>query len=168
MAAPVADGASVSSVPDASLDAVDRRILNMIQSGFPLESRPYAVIGLAVGIGEEEALDRVRSLRQRGLIRRIGANFQSGEIGFHSTLCAAKVPPESLETFIAAVNAEPGVTHNYLRDHIYNVWFTCIVSSIGRIESILERIHAVTGIHAINLPAEKFYKIKVDFRMGED
>ena len=168
MDAPVADGARVSPVPDASLDAVDRKILDMIQSGFPLEFRPYAVIGAAVGLGEEDALERVRSLRQRGIVRRIGANFQSGKIGFHSTLCAAKVPPETLDAFVAAVNAEPGVTHNYLRAHAYNVWFTCIGPSQASIESVLARIHAATGIRAINLPAEKLYKIKVDFRMNAD
>ena len=168
MTGSVADGAFVSSVPDISLDALDRRILDMIQSGFPLEPRPYAVIGAAVGIGEEEALDRVRLLRHRGLIRRIGANFQSGKIGFHSTLCAAKVPPESLDAFIAAVNAEPGVTHNYLRDHTYNIWFTCIGPSKEGIDDVLERIYATTGIRAVNLPAEKLYKIKVDFKMGAD
>jgi DNA-binding Lrp family transcriptional regulator len=162
---PVADGARVPSTPDASLDAVERKILDLIQSGFPLESRPYAVIGGHAGIGEEEALERVRSLRRRGVVRRIGANFQSGKIGFKSTLCAAKVPSERLEAFIAAVNAEEGVTHNYLRDHAYNVWFTYIGPSMEQIEAALERIRAATGIRIVNLPAERLYKIKVDFRM---
>ena len=168
MDTPVLDGASVSSRPDADLDAVDRKILDMIQSGFPLEPRPYAVIGVHAGVTEEEALERVRSLKKRGVIRRIGANFQSGKIGFHSTLCAAKVPEEKLEAFIAAVNAESGVTHNYLRDHIYNVWFTYIGPSQEAIEEALERICAATGIAVLNLPAERLYKIKVDFRMDAD
>ncbi|MCD8244908.1 MAG: hypothetical protein LUD38_14175 [Parabacteroides sp.] len=165
---PMADGAAVSDTPDASLDAVDRKILDLIQSGFPLESRPYAVIGEHAGIGEEEALGRVRSLRERGVVRRIGANFQSGKIGFRSTLCAAKVPEEALESFIAAVNAEPGVTHNYLRNHAYNIWFTCIARSMEEVEASLDRIAAQTGIRAVNLPAERLYKIKVDFKMETD
>ncbi len=140
----------------------------MIQSGFPLEERPYAVIGARAGVGEEEALERVRRLRRRGIVRRIGANFQSGKIGFRSTLCAAKVPPEKLEAFIAAVNAEKGVTHNYLRGHAYNIWFTYIAPSMDQIEAALDRIYAATGVRAVNLPAERLYKIKVDFRMDTE
>ena len=166
--APVVDGATVSASPDANLDAVDRTILDLIQSGFPLESRPYAAIGAHAGIGEQEALDRVRSLRRRGVVRRIGANFQSGKIGFTSTLCAARVPHDTLEAFIEAVNAEPGVTHNYLRDHEYNIWFTYIGPSPDHIRAALDRIAETTGIRAINLPAERLYKIKVDFRMDAE
>ena len=165
---PVLDGALMSSSPDADLDAVDRKILDLIQSGFPLEPRPYAAIGSHVGVGEEEAFERVRSLRKRGIVRRIGANFQSGKIGFCSTLCAAKVPEEQLEDFIAAVNAEPGVTHNYLRAHAYNVWFTYIGRSMEAVERGLERISAATGVPVLNLPAERLYKIKVDFRMDAE
>ena len=161
----LADGAAVDAVPDGALDAVDRRILGLIQSGFPLEARPYALIGESAGIAEEEAFARIRQLRQRGLIRRIGANFQSAKLGFRSTLCAAKVPQDKLEQFIAAVNAEPGVTHNYLRDHAYNVWFTMIAPSWDAVEEALRRISAVGGAPVLNLPARAVYKIKVDFSM---
>lgn len=71
-------------------------------------------------------------MRESGLIRRLGANFQSAKLGFRSTLCAAKVPEEQLEQFIAEVNAIPGVTHNYLRNHSYNIWFTLIGPFVGR------------------------------------
>ena len=163
----VADGAAVPPVPDERMDAVDRKILGLIQSDFPLESRPYARIGEQAGIGEEEALERVRAMRQRGVIRRIGANFQSGKLGWHSTLCAAKVPPEKLEEVIAVVNAEPGVTHNYLRDHAYNLWFTCIGPSKEAVAATLAGITEQTGVPVLNLPAERLYKIRVDFNMGE-
>lgn len=165
--APVADGARVSCAPDAAMDEADRKILGLIQSGFPLTSRPYAVIGEHAGVTEREALDRVRSLRRRGVIRRIGANFQSGKIGFTSTLCTAKVPPDALERFIAAVNAEPGVTHNYLRDHPYNVWFTYIGPSEEHIGEALAALTRATGVPIVNLPARRMYKIKVDFNMDE-
>ncbi len=165
---PVPDGAAIPSDPDAGLDAVDRKILDLIQSAFPLESRPYAVIGAHSGISEEAALERVRALRRRGVVRRIGANFQSGKIGFRSTLCTAKVPPEKLDAFIRAVNAEPGVTHNYLRNHAYNVWFTCIGPSMEQIGAAVDRIAAGTGIKVLNLPAERLYKIKVDFRLDTE
>jgi DNA-binding Lrp family transcriptional regulator len=163
----VADGAAVPAVPDERLDGVDKKILGLIQSGFPLVPRPYAVIGEHAGIGEEEALRRVRAMRQRGVIRRIGANFQSGKLGYHSTLCAAKVPPEKLEAFITAVNAERGVTHNYLRNHAYNIWFTCIGPSKEAVAATLAGITEYTGVPVLNLPAERLYKIRVDFRMDE-
>ena len=162
------DGAAIDSAPDARLDDADRRILSMIQSGFPLEPRPYAVIGAETGVSEEEAFARVRAMRERGLIRRIGANFQSAKLGYHSTLCAAKVPEEKLESFIAAVNARPGVTHNYLREHELNVWFTCIGPSQEAVTAELAAITAETGLPILNLPATRLYKIKVDFRMEAD
>jgi DNA-binding Lrp family transcriptional regulator len=149
------------------VDAVDKKILDLIQSGVPLVSRPYAAIGEAVGVREEEALTRVRAMRARGLIRRIGANFQSGKLGFHSTLAAAKVPPDKLEAFIRLVNAQPGVTHNYLRDHTYNVWFTCIGPSRENVAAVLAGIAAAAGVNILNLPAKRMYKIKVDFRLNE-
>lgn len=161
----VADGAAVDAALDARLDGPDRAILGLIQSGFPLESRPYAAIGKAVGLPEEECLERVRAMRKRGLIRRIGGNFQSAKLGFSSTLCAAKVPQDKLDAFIRAVNAEKGVTHNYLRDHAYNVWFTLISPSKEAARATLEAISAATGVAVLNLPATALYKIKVDFQM---
>lgn len=159
------DGGTIDAAPDAMLDATDRVILGMIQSSFPIESRPYAVIGEKAGISEQEALDRVRSLKKRRIIRRVGANFQSAQLGFRSTLCAAKVPVESLEAFVAEVNSHTGITHNYLRRHEYNIWFTCIGPSWEAVCDLLDGITAKTGIPILNLPAERMYKIKVDFTM---
>jgi DNA-binding Lrp family transcriptional regulator len=150
-----------------SLDQIDKRILDMIQSDFPLESRPYAAIGEKCDITEAEALARVRAMRERKLIRRIGANFQSAKLGFRSTLCAAKVPDEAMDEFVAEVNRHVGVTHNYLRNHEYNIWFTCIGPSWDSVCATLAEITAKTGIPILNLPATKLFKIKVDFQMGE-
>ena len=147
------------------LDAVDRRILGLIQSSFPLESRPYKAIGEQTGISEEEALARVRALKERKIIRRLGANFQSAKLGFRSTLCAAKVPKQDMEFFVAAINGHPGVTHNYLRDHEYNIWFTLIGPSWEAVCDTLDGFTRDTGIAILNLPATRLYKIKVDFQM---
>ena len=92
-----------------TLDTMDKRILDIIQTDFPLESRPYAIIAERLGITEQEALDRVNALRKSRLIRRLGANFQSAKLGFRSTLCAAKVPEDKLDAFIAEVNRHVGV-----------------------------------------------------------
>jgi DNA-binding Lrp family transcriptional regulator len=149
------------------LDDTDRRLLDIVQTDFPLCPRPYAELGRRLGIAESEALDRVRALRKKHVIRRLGANFQSSGLGFVSTLCAAKVPEDRLEDFISAVNAEPGVTHNYLRAHSYNVWFTLISPSREEAQAVLDGIAGRTGVPVLNLPATRIYKIRVNFRMTE-
>lgn len=147
------------------MDAVDRRLLDIIQTGFPIEPRPYAVLGETLGITECESLARVRALRERKVIRRLGANFDSWKLGFRSTLCAAKVPEDRIDAFVAEVNRHVNVTHNYLRNHEYNIWFTCICPSWEQVCSLLDGITERTGIPILNLPATKLYKIRVDFRM---
>jgi len=149
------------------MDAIDKKILDIIQTEFPLESRPYQAIGKQVGQTEAETLARIRALTEKGVIRRIGANFQSRKLGWRSTLCAASVPEEKLEEFVAEVNQHPGVTHNYLREHDKNVWFTYIGPSWENVVETLDSITAKTGIPILNMPAEQMFKIKVDFQMGE-
>ena len=156
------------TVDTPEMDAIDRRILDIIQTDFPLAPRPYAVLGERLGVPEEDVFGRVRALREKKIIRRLGANFQSAKLGFGSTLCAAKVPEEKLEAFIDAVNAEPGVTHNYLRDHAYNVWFTLITASAEAREAVLTVLEERTGVSILNLPATKLFKIRVDFRMDDE
>jgi len=149
------------------MDAYDKEILDIIQSSFPLDPRPYAVVGEQVGLTESEVLARVRRLKTEGVIRRMGANFGSRQLGWRSTLCGAEVPLDRLDVFVAEVNKHSGVTHNYLRDHTFNVWFALIAPSTEAIEAVLADITANTGVEIMNLPASKLFKIKVDFAMGE-
>jgi len=149
------------------MDAYDRKILDVIQSNYPISARPYADVGAQVGLTEAEVLARVRALRQKGVIRRIGANFSSQVLGWQSTLCAARVPEDKVEAFVAEVNRHPGVTHNYLRQHSYNVWFTFIGPSMEAVRAALAEITQATGIAVLNLPAERLFKIKVDFAMED-
>jgi DNA-binding Lrp family transcriptional regulator len=148
------------------MDETDRAIINIIQSDFPIAARPYLEIGERVHLSEQEVFERVRLLKEKGIIRRIGGNFDSRKLNFASTLCAAKVPEEAIEGFVKVVNGYPGVTHNYLRDHEYNVWFTFIGPSKAYIRTALEEISRTTGITGIlNLPAIKMFKIRVDFEV---
>ncbi len=150
------------------MDAVDKALLDIIQADFPLVPRPYAEIGARLGISEEETLERVRVLREGRIIRRMGANFQSKKLGWVSTLCGAKVPAEVMDIFVELVNAEPGVTHNYEREHAYNIWFTFIGPSREYIQERLDAITARTGVPILNLPATKLFKIRVNFKLGDD
>lgn len=113
---------------------------------------------------EKEILGRVQRLKDLGIIRRIGASFSAGAVGFSSTLCAARVPAKKIKEFVTVVNSYPGVTHNYEREGEYNVWFTLIAPSRGKIGEILKDISRKTGVRGIlNLPAIKTFKIAVDF-----
>jgi len=151
---------------NAQLDEMDRMILNEIQSHFPIEARPYQVLGEKLGCSEEEVLQRVQDLKDREVIRRIGANCNSRKLGYTSTLCAAKVPSRLMTRFVEVVNSYMGVTHNYRRDHDYNIWFTLIAPSEEKIERILREIIELTGVGEVNsLPAERLFKIQVDFEV---
>jgi DNA-binding Lrp family transcriptional regulator len=147
-----------------TFDDLDRAILNEIQSHFPIVSRPYAEVGKRVGASEDEVVARVLAMAEAGVIRRLGANFTSRKLGYTSTLVAARVAPESLDHFVAVVNRYPGVTHNYLRRHRYNVWFTLIAESEDRLNQILAEISQASEVAEIlSLPAQEVFKIKVDF-----
>lgn len=149
---------------DHPLDETDRLILNRVQSDFPVTSRPYLAIADELGLTEREVIDRILRLKQSGIIRRIGGNFVPGKLGYVSTLCAARVPADQVARFAAAVNRHPGVTHNYLRDNAFNVWFTFIAPSMDEIETRLKEISAETGVTEIlNLPATRVFKIKAQF-----
>ena len=148
------------------MDHIDKEILNQIQSGFPISQRPFLEIGKQVGLSENEVLDRIGKLKEEGIIRRIGGNFDSKKLGFTSTLCAAKVPEHQIDEFVKTVNDYPGVTHNYLRNHDYNIWFTFIASDMETIDHALDAISDKTGVQNIlNLQAIKMFKIKVDFEV---
>lgn len=148
------------------MDEKDRILLNRIQSDLPVTPRPFASVGGELGISEDEVLARIRRLKEEGIIRRIGGNFVPQKIGYVSTLCAASVPPEKMDAFVACVNAHPGVTHNYRRSHHYNVWFTFIALGMEEIEARLKEIEEKTGVTGIlNLPAKKVFKIKAHFNL---
>ncbi|MDY0375261.1 MAG: AsnC family transcriptional regulator [Desulfobacterium sp.] len=148
------------------MDAVDKKIINRIQDLFPIEQRPFRIIAQELGLEEADVISRVKQLKEKGIIRRIGGNFSPDKLGFFSTLCAASVAEEKIELFTRTVNAYPGVTHNYMRDHSYNVWFTFIAPEWAIIEENLKKISQDTGVEDIlNLPATHMFKISAKFKV---
>jgi len=146
------------------MDDTDRVILNRIQSEFPLTPHPYLAIADDLGLSEDDVLNRLVRLKRSGIIRRIGGNFVPEKLGFVSTLCAASVPEDKIDTFSKVVNIYPGVTHNYQRDNEFNIWFTFIAPSMEEIAENLDKISLETGVDdIINLPATKVFKIKAQF-----
>jgi DNA-binding Lrp family transcriptional regulator len=146
------------------MDDIDRILLNLIQEDFPITAAPFAEVAAQLGIGEDDVLERIGSLKEDGVIRRIGAVFDLRNLGFASTLCAARVPEKEVRGFVEAVNACSGVTHNYRRDDEYNIWFTLIAPGDEMLEAALAAIKRETGIDDIlSLRATRTFKINARF-----
>lgn len=149
-----------------TISDTDKAILNMIQVDFPIDARPYRVLADKLALSEDELMERIRALKQKLLIRRIGGNFSPDRLGYYSTLCAAGVPEKKIDLFTHTVNAYPGVTHNYMRDHAFNIWFTFIATSRELIQENLDEISRTTGVVPIlNLPATRVFKISANFKL---
>jgi len=149
------------------MDDLDRKLLNEIQTGFPIAQRPFRDLGVRLDCSEDEILRRTKRLKKQGIIRRIGGNFDSKRLGFATTLCAAKVADDKIDRFVEVVNQYPEVTHNYLRDYPYNIWFTFVARDSEMVQRYIEDIKEQTGVREIlDLPAVKVFKIRVDFDLS--
>ncbi|MDH7569285.1 MAG: Lrp/AsnC family transcriptional regulator [Armatimonadota bacterium] len=158
----------VHPVPAAQLDELDRRLLDRLQRDIPLQSRLFEGVGVALEISEAEVLARVGRLKQQGLIRQISAIFDSRRLGYHSCLAAARVQPHRLEAAAQTINRHPGVSHNYQRDHAFNLWFTLTVPPQRNLRQEAERLQAEAGVECLRLlPALKVFKIGVHLPMGD-
>ncbi|ESP62778.1 Heme biosynthesis protein [Smithella sp. ME-1] len=146
------------------MDEIDKKILNILQKEFPLEERPYLIVGERCGISEDETIRRVQKMKDDGIIRRIGAIFDGAKLGRVSTLCAARVPEEQIEKFVAVVNANENVTHNYRRDNEYNIWFTVSAANVTELEKFLKEVKEKTGVTDIlDMRAVRTFKINASF-----
>ncbi|MDR3543653.1 MAG: Lrp/AsnC family transcriptional regulator [Desulfosporosinus sp.] len=151
------------------MDSTDRALLNTIQKYFPITIHPYRNLGEVVGTTEEDAFKRIQRLRQEGIIRRLGGVFDSRRLGYYSTLCTSKVPEERIPILAKLLEGIPGVTHNYIRNHEYNVWFTLIARTQAVAESILQTIREVSGVSDVySLPATRLFKINVNFDLTDE
>lgn len=149
------------------LDDVDKRLLNIVQTRFPVVPEPYRELAGQLGLSEDEVIARLKRLVEAKVIRRLGAVFDSRKVGYQGTLCALKVPPERIAEVAAEVNRHPGVTHNYLRDHEYNMWFTVLAGTPEKVNAIVEEIKERTGIkECLLLPAVNIFKIRVNFELA--
>ena len=150
------------------LDAIDRDLLEVLQSNFPLTVRPFDELARALGLDKEEVLARVRRLKQENVIRQISAIFDTRRLGYQSTLVAFHVPEGSLEHVAAQVSAHPGVSHNYARPHHYNLWFTLAVPpGIEAIDEIARLAEGADVSDWLNLPATRMFKLRTHFKLGE-
>ena len=152
------------------LDDTDKRLLNLMQGRFALTTRPFEHVAALAGIPAEEVMARVRRLLDKRIIREITPIFDTRALGYSSMLVAAKVDPEYPHRAAQIINGHPGVTHNYLRDHDFNLWFTIATepgSELG-LQGTLAVLGERTGAHSIRqLPTLKLFKIRMDLEMEQ-
>jgi DNA-binding Lrp family transcriptional regulator len=153
------------------LDDLDRRLLNLMQGSFPIAPRPYAAVAAKAEVDERVVLDRVQRLLDERIIRQVTPIFDTRALGYSSMLVAAKVDPEHPWRAATVINEHPGVSHNYLRDHEFNIWFTIATepdSPLG-LEGTLEVLGRLAGAESIRqLPTLKLFKIRMDLEMEGD
>ena len=151
-----------------ALDDLDKRLLNLMQGSFPIEPRPYAAVASAAAVSQDEVLQRVQRLLDERIIRQVTPIFDTRALGYSSMLVAAKVDPENPWRAANVINAHPGVSHNYLRNHEFNIWFTIATepdSPLG-LERTLEVLGGLAGAESIReLPTLKLFKIRMDLEM---
>ncbi len=147
------------------MTALEQHLLDTIQDAFPLEECPYQVLAGQLGSDEQSVFDAVENLRMSGVIRRIGGVYDSKALGFISRLCAGKVC--NVDKLADAVNEIPAITHNYVRSHEYNVWFTVIAESEDEIRKIVDGLCTSTDLHDVHiLSATKKFKINTVMGAG--
>jgi siroheme decarboxylase len=153
------------------LEDSDRRLLNLMQGSFPIEPRPYARVAELGEMTEQEAMDRVKDLLDARIIRQVTPIFDTRALGYSSMLVAAKVDPDHPHRAAQVINAHPGVSHNYLRNHEFNLWFTIATepdSGLG-LEGTLEVLAREAGAESVRqLPTLKLFKIRMDLEMEGD
>src|ERR687885_327341 len=148
------------------MDDRDRQLLNLIQTRFPLVSRPYRELGQLLGESELEIIERVRRLRSERIIRQISAIFDTKALGYKSSLVAMRVPSERLGEAARIINEHPGVSHNYERNHEYNLWFTIAVPPSSDLEATVQRLHELAGAETTRVMYTlKLFKIGVELDM---
>lgn len=148
------------------MDELDRRLLSMVQDGFPITPRPFQALGEALGLSESETIERLDRLQRDGLVRRIGPILDMRKLGCSGVLVALAVSENEADSIAQAVNEYPEVSHNYLRPNEsgYNLWFT-VSAAERRIEEILEEIGSRTGKKMLVLPTLRIFKIGVKFNI---
>jgi siroheme decarboxylase len=156
------DGAAIA------LDEVDKRLLNLMQGQFAITPRPYQHVASKAELTEDEVMARVQRLLDERIIRQVTPIFDTRALGYSSMLVAAKVDPEHPWRAANVINAHPGVSHNYLRNHEFNIWFTIATepdSKLG-LEGTLQTLAREAGAESVRqLPTLKLFKIRMDLEM---
>ena len=148
------------------MDDVDRRIVDTLQSGFPIGPRPFAEAARWIGSGEAELIARIHELRAARVLSRFGPMFNAERLGGALTLCAMAVPEASFDEIAAKVNAHPEVAHNYAREHELNLWFVLATEEPERVRRVIAEIETETGLEVVDLPKQREYFVGLRLPLG--
>ncbi len=152
-----------------TIDTLDKEILNEIQWTFPLVSQPYHEIAKKFDVSVEEIKKRLTNLKKTGILRQLSAIFDTRRLGYKSSLVAMKIDPDKLDYVAQQINRHPGVSHNYERNHEFNLWFTLAVPPGLDLKTEVDKFSKLVGIQKIRLlPTIKLFKIGVKLEMVDD
>ncbi len=158
----------VKTVGRVTLDDTDQLLLNLIQTEFPLVTRPFAALGERLGESESAVMERYARLKDDRIIRQVSAIFDTRKLGYRSSLVATAVDESRVDEAAAVISAHPGVSHNYRRDHEFNIWWTIAVPPQERLETHVQALHRLAGASSTRiLPTLKLYKIGVDLDVSD-
>jgi DNA-binding Lrp family transcriptional regulator len=148
------------------LDDLDRELLNALQWDFPVDATPYATLATRLGTTEDDVHARIRRVKDAGILRQLSAIFDTRALGYGSSLVAAKVDPDRIDDAAAVISEHPGVSHNYKRNHEYNLWYTLAVPPGASLDDHLDVLHEASGaLVTRKLPTLQLYKIGVKLDM---
>jgi len=154
------------SVKTRELDQIDKELLNLIQVAFPLESRPFSFLGDKLGITESDVIGRLAALKQDRIIRQISMIFDTRALGYKSSLIASRAPEGRVDEVADVISEHPGVSHNYRRNHEFNIWWTIAVPPESSLEDHVQAVHDLAGAEATRvMQTIKMFKIGVDLDM---
>jgi DNA-binding Lrp family transcriptional regulator len=151
---------------DLALDDLDRALLNALQWDFPVDAQPYATLAARLGTTEDDVHARIRRVKDAGILRQLSAIFDTRALGYGSSLVAAKIDPDRIDDAAAVISEHPGVSHNYKRNHEYNLWYTLAVPPGASLDDHLDVLHEASGaLVTRKLPTLQLYKIGVKLDM---
>ena len=145
------------------MDDIDRAIVNSYQGGFPVTARPYRDAAAAVGIGEDEFIERISSLLATGVLSRFGPMYHAEKLGGGLTLAALAVPEADFDAVAEIVTGFPEVAHNYARAHHLNMWFVLATETPGRVGEVIAEIERATGLSVFDMPKEREFFVGLRF-----
>ncbi len=152
-----------------NFDEIDRKIVQILQDDFPIVERPWKDVGDKLNLSEDDVINRLKRLNEQGIARKIGSIVDASKLGLTAaTLVAMKVPKNKVSEVASIINSYGTISHNYEREHEYNVWFTITASNNDELTIILEDIRQKTGISPgdiLNLPTKNRFKINVRFQL---